>query len=220
MKKLLILFAAAICCSANAQQVAPFKAGDRVAFVGNSITDGGHYHSYIWLYYMTHFPGERLWMANCGIGGDTAGQILQRLDGDVFAKRPNIITLTFGMNDSGYFEYNGDNAEAFGNSKVAESRENFLQIEKRLKGATDVRKIMIGTSPYDQTSTFNDNIFKNKNDYMQKPPVPTAGRWWTSTRRCWRLIPASRPKTRHSPSSATTACIPITTDTCIWPTSS
>ena len=27
---------------------------------------------------------------------------------------------------------------------------------------------MIGTSPYDQTSTFNDNVFKNKNDYMRK----------------------------------------------------
>ena len=41
---------------AAAQQVAPFKNGDRVVFMGNSITDGGHYHSYIWLYYMTHFP--------------------------------------------------------------------------------------------------------------------------------------------------------------------
>ena len=85
-----------------AQQVAPFKKGDRVCFVGNSITDGGHYHSYIWLYYMTHFPFEEMWMANCGVGGDTSLEILNRLDGDVFAKRPNVITLTFGMNDSGY----------------------------------------------------------------------------------------------------------------------
>jgi hypothetical protein len=38
---------------AHAQQIKPFKAGDRVAFTGNSITDGGHYHSYVWLYYMT-----------------------------------------------------------------------------------------------------------------------------------------------------------------------
>ena len=33
-----------------AQQVLPFKNGDKVVFMGNSITDGGHYHSYIWLY--------------------------------------------------------------------------------------------------------------------------------------------------------------------------
>ena len=169
MKKIALLIAVlSMPLMASAQSVAPFKAGDRVAFVGNSITDGGHYHSYIWLYYMTRFPNERLWMANCGIGGDAASNILKRLDGDVFAKRPNVITLTFGMNDSGYFEYNGDNPEAFGNRKVAESREQFLQIEKRLKGADGIRKVMIGTSPYDQTSTFNDNIFKNKNNYMQK----------------------------------------------------
>ena len=42
--------------TAAAQTITPFQKGDRVAIVGNSITDGGHYHSYIWLYYMTHFP--------------------------------------------------------------------------------------------------------------------------------------------------------------------
>ncbi|MDO4820011.1 MAG: hypothetical protein Q3994_06530, partial [Prevotella sp.] len=97
MKKTILLILLAVCfASANAQQVAPFKQGDRVCFVGNSITDGGHYHSYIWLYYMTHFPYVDMWMANCGIGGDTSENILKRLDGDVFAKRPNVITLTFG----------------------------------------------------------------------------------------------------------------------------
>ena len=151
-----------------AQQVAPFRAGDRVAFVGNSITDGGHYHSYIWLYYMTRFPGEKMWMMNCGIGGDTGEHILKRLDGDVFSKKPNVITLSFGMNDSGYFEYNGENADEFGNQQVEKCRKSFLQIEKRLKDASAIRKIMIGTSPYDQTSTFNNEVFRNKNNYIRK----------------------------------------------------
>ena len=169
MKHALVAFAALLLpTSARSQQVEPFKAGDRVAWVGNSITDGGHYHSYVWLYYMTRLPMQPLWMMNCGIGGDTAENILARLDGDVFAKNPNVVTLTFGMNDSGYFEYNGDDAEAFGNRQVAKSRDSFLKIEKRLKGLTDTRIVMIGTSPYDQTSTFNDNVFKNKNDYMRR----------------------------------------------------
>ena len=34
--------------TAAAQTITPFQKGDRVAIVGNSITDGGHYHSYIW----------------------------------------------------------------------------------------------------------------------------------------------------------------------------
>ena len=169
MKKLLVsLLLVCSCGLISAQSVAPFMAGDRVTFVGNSITDGGHYHSYIWLYYMTRFPQEQMWMANCGIGGDTSEDILRRFDGDVVAKNPTVITLTFGMNDSGYYEYNGDNAEAFGNGRINEARGNFLQIEKKLKNLQNTRVVMIGTSPYDQTSTFNDNIFRNKNDYMQR----------------------------------------------------
>ena len=169
-KKTLISLLAALVFTLglSAQQVAPFKKGDRVTFVGNSITDGGHYHSYIWLYYMTHFPYEEMWMANCGVGGDTSLEILNRLDGDVFAKRPTVLTLTFGMNDSGYFEYNGDEPEKFAAEKVAQSRKHFLEIEKRLKARPETRMIMIGTSPYDQTSTFNDNIFRNKNNAMGK----------------------------------------------------
>lgn len=170
MKKAFAYIALLLACTigAEAQQVAPFKKGDRVTFVGNSITDGGHYHSYIWLYYMTHFPMERMWMANCGIGGDTGQEILNRLDYDVFSKRPTVLTLTFGMNDSGYFEYNGDQPEKFAAEKYAQAKHNFSLIEQRLKGLTDTRIVMVGTSPYDQTSTFNDNVFKNKNNTIGK----------------------------------------------------
>ena len=78
---------------ASGQQVAPFKAGDRIIFMGNSITDGGHYHSYIWLYYMTHFPDMRISVLNAGIGGDVCKQMFERLDSEVFAKNPTIMTF-------------------------------------------------------------------------------------------------------------------------------
>lgn len=151
-----------------AQQVAPFQKGERICFVGNSITHGGHYHSYIWLYYMTHFPYQEMWMANCGIGGDTSENIYKRLDGDVFSKRPTVVTLTFGMNDTGYYEYNGNEPEKFGNGKVEWARNNYKDIEKRLKGLDNTRVVLIGSSPYDDTSKFNNDIFRNKNSYMQK----------------------------------------------------
>ncbi len=152
----------------QAQTVTPFKAGDRVAFVGNSITDGGHYHSYIWLYYMTRFPDMRLWMANCGVGGNTSLDILQRFDSDVLDKRPTVLTLTFGMNDTGYGEYTKPGAESFGNSRVAESHRHFLEIEKVLKQHKEIRPIMIGTSPYDQTSRGGGILLPKKNDYIKK----------------------------------------------------
>ena len=169
-KKVLIvaLLALSTLVEAGTQTLQPFQKGDRVTFAGNSITDGGHYHSYIWLYYMTHFPERRVWMANCGIGGDTGKQILDRLDDDVLSKKPTVLTYSFGMNDTGYWEYNGDEAQAFADKKVEECRQTLQEAEKRFKSLNGVKLVMIGTSPYDQTSTFNDNIYKNKNNAMQR----------------------------------------------------
>lgn len=169
MKKLIIpLLLLAACSQGQAQTVAPFQKGDRVTFVGNSITDGGHYHSYIWLYYMTHFPQMRLWMANCGVGGDTAKEILARFDDDVLTKSPTVLTFTFGMNDTGYYEYNGADSADFARRKFEEAKQQFALCEEKLKGLRGVRTVMIGTSPYDQTSTFNNDIFARKNDNMQR----------------------------------------------------
>ena len=157
-----------VCTPVQSQDIAPFRKGDRVAFVGNSITDGGHYHSYIWLYYMTHFPRMRLWMANCGVGGDTAKDILARFDDDVLAKEPTVVTFTFGMNDTGYYEYNGNDSADFARRKYEETRQRFALCEEKLKSLKGIRTVMIGTSPYDQTSTFNDEVFARKNDNMQR----------------------------------------------------
>ena len=166
---LLLLLLHAPCTSLllQAQSIAPFQKGDRVTFVGNSITDGGHYHSYIWLYYMTHFPQMRLWMANCGVGGDTAKEILARMDDDVLTKQPTVLTFTFGMNDTGYYEYNGADSADFARRKFEEATQQFALCEEKLKTLKGVRMVMIGTSPYDQTSTFNNDIFARKNDNMQ-----------------------------------------------------
>ena len=92
MKKLFVLIAAACmtCTAAFAQTVKPFKEGERAVFLGNSITDGGHYHSYIWLYYMTRFPDMPIRVFNGGIGGDTAYDMNKRLDGDIFAMKPSV----------------------------------------------------------------------------------------------------------------------------------
>ena len=170
MKKtfLIALLAFFTFSATEAQILQPFQKGERVTFAGNSITDGGHYHSYIWLYYMTHFPERKLWMANCGVGGDTGKQILERLDDDVLSKNPTVLTFSFGMNDTGYFEYNGDNAQAFADSRVEECHKTLQEAEARFRKLQGVRVVMIGTSPYDQTSTFNDNIYRNKNNAMQR----------------------------------------------------
>lgn len=171
MKKFFVLVAAVCmtCTAAFAQTVKPFKEGERAVFLGNSITDGGHYHSFIWLYYMTRFPDMPIRVFNGGIGGDTAFDMNKRLDGDIFSKEPTSLMVTFGMNDSGYYEYNGDNAKEFGEQKYQESIKNFQQMEKRFQEQSGIRIVMLGTSPYDETAEIKDNtVFKKKNETIKR----------------------------------------------------
>lgn len=152
-----------------AQPVSEFREGERVVFLGNSITDGGRYHSFIWLYYMTRFPNRNLRVLNAGIGGDTALNMYKRLDGDVFSKNPTMLVVTFGMNDSGYFEYNWDESEKFAEEKYQETHGNFKMMEERLKGLSGSKIVMMGGSPYDETAVIDDNTaFRGKNDVMQR----------------------------------------------------
>jgi lysophospholipase L1-like esterase len=170
MKKILLLIVtvAGVSLSAVAQSVQPFRDGDRAVFLGNSITDGGHYHSYIWLYYMTRFPEMDLRVINAGIGGDTAENMFNRLDSDVFDKRPTVLTMTFGMNDSGYFEYNGEGATEFGEKKYAECYDNYKKVESRLKTLSGVRIVQMGSSPYDETARIENTAFRGKNAVMKR----------------------------------------------------
>lgn len=171
MKKIIVLVAS-ICliwATAFSQTVKPFTEGERAVFLGNSITDGGHYHSYIWLYYMTRFPNMNLRIFNGGIGGDTAFDMNKRLDSDIFSLNPTALMVTFGMNDSGYFEYNGDKPKEFGEQKYQESIKNYQQMEKRFKDLPHTRIVMVGTSPYDETAQLKGNTpFKTKNETIKR----------------------------------------------------
>ncbi|MES2890989.1 MAG: SGNH/GDSL hydrolase family protein [Bacteroidota bacterium] len=145
---------------------APFKAGDKVAFVGNSITEAGFYELYIWQYYQLHFPQRRILVMNAGIGGDVAGQMLTRLDDDVLAQKPSVVVLTFGMNDSRYFEYWNKPEADVRKEAVATSYNSYLEIEKKLKAVPAVQKILMASSPFDETMTGPKNNFKGKHQTM------------------------------------------------------
>lgn len=145
----------------------PFKTDDRVVFAGNSITEAGLYGSYIWLYYITHFPDRRISVHNAGIGGDVAGQIYTRLEDDILAKKPTVLALTFGMNDSRYFEYNSPNPKV--EEFVKTSLNNYQKIESRLKQLDGVKKVIMSSSPYDETVQLKEgNLFKGKSKTIAK----------------------------------------------------
>jgi lysophospholipase L1-like esterase len=173
-----------------AQTIAPFKNGDRVVFVGNSITDGGHYHSYIWLYYMTRFPEMQLRVFNAGIGGDVARQIDERLQDDVFSRNPTVMTLTFGMNDTGYQFLTGAPADSVYGQKIASSYESFQQIMKKLQARPGIKKILVGSSPYDETSKIKVRAIAGKNAAMLKIEAFMRD---AATKNSWGFIDFNKP---------------------------
>ncbi|GGC30149.1 hypothetical protein GCM10011386_22690 [Parapedobacter defluvii] len=163
-----LLFLSLVAFSALGQSLSPFSDGDRVAFLGNSITDGGRYHSFIWLYYMTRFPDRAVTIYNGGIGGDRVVEMEKRLDADVLARKPTKLFLIFGMNDSGYSEYLTEDPGVFGEKIVAESDRNYQQMERRLQALPDVEVSLLGSTPYDETSVRETEPFVGKHSAMQK----------------------------------------------------
>ncbi len=86
----------------------PFKDGDRVCFIGDSITHQAYYHTQILLFYATRFPHMRLEAWNCGLAGDTAAGSVRRYAWDIAPRKPTVATVMLGMNDVGRHLYAGD----------------------------------------------------------------------------------------------------------------
>jgi len=96
-----------------------FEKGDRVVFLGDSITEQYEYSTDIELYLTTRFPGWGLSFLNAGIGGDSAGGGKGRFAEHVLAEKPTAVLIDFGMNDGGYGAFKPDAAEQFARNTEA-----------------------------------------------------------------------------------------------------
>jgi lysophospholipase L1-like esterase len=117
-----------------------FKDGDRILFLGDSITEQYQYSSTIELYLTTRDPKWRLTFLNAGIGGDTASGGKGRFASHVLAEKPTAVTIDFGMNDGGYGKFNPQSAENF-----LKNTEAMLQAAK----AAGVRVALISPNAVD-----------------------------------------------------------------------
>jgi len=80
------------------------KDGDRVVFYGDSITEQRLYTSDVEEFELTRFPESKVTFIQAGVGGDRvsggrAGPVDLRIERDVFAYRPTVVTIMLGMND-------------------------------------------------------------------------------------------------------------------------
>ena len=78
------------------------KAGDRLVFLGDSITEQRIYTRYVMDYFALRYPGVAISFRNAGWGGDYAAGGLARLSRDVLSVKPTAVSICYGMNDGGY----------------------------------------------------------------------------------------------------------------------
>lgn len=158
MKK--ILFPLLALCAASLWST-PFRDGDRVVFLGDSITHHGKYMEQIALYYATRFPEADIWFSGSGESGGSASGAMRRLDMDVVAKKPTVVTVMFGMNDinRGAWPRTGE-TEANRKSQqnaIAGFKANTKKLVAAIREKAGNPEIVYLTpSPYDQSCLIDD----------------------------------------------------------------
>jgi len=156
MRPLALLLAAlalpALGPAASPEAPAPFalRDGDRVVFYGDSITQEGGYARFVEEYVRTRFPRWNVRFYNAGVGGDTvgggwAGPVDLRLERDVVALEPTVVTIMLGMNDGGYKAFDPQTLAAFGEGY----RAIVAKLRQKLPGA---RLTLIRSSPFDDVA--------------------------------------------------------------------
>ena len=100
-----ILAGTSLFAAGGTPAVTPFARGERVTFLGDSITHGGLYHANLQLFWDLRFPGSGTRLMNCGVSGGTAGGGAARWKYDVMPQRADRVFVMFGMNDVGHGNY-------------------------------------------------------------------------------------------------------------------
>jgi lysophospholipase L1-like esterase len=96
------------------------KAGDRVVFLGDSITAGGNgpkgYIGVIRQHLADKKPGAKIECINAGISGNKVPDLQRRVEKDVIARMPTVVVIYIGINDVWHGESDpkrGTDPEAF-----------------------------------------------------------------------------------------------------------
>lgn len=155
------------------------KDGDRVVFLGDSITEQRLYTTYIEAYALTRHPNWKLSFRNVGWGGDTswlrqrahpdekalfaADETTQQkmvedsvgrgLGRDVLPLKPTVVTVKFGMNDHAYQAFREDIFRAYVRSQE--------QIAKVLK-ANGARVAFLTPQPIEDKRPDPDKDARNE----------------------------------------------------------
>jgi lysophospholipase L1-like esterase len=126
------------------------KDGDRVVFYGDSITEQRLYTTFTETYVLTRFPDRKIEFIHSGWSGDRVtggggGSIEIRINRDLIAFRPTVVTIMLGMNDGRYRAFDQELFNAFS--------AGYEKMVGMIKAALpNVRMTLIQPSPYDDVT--------------------------------------------------------------------
>lgn len=102
-----------------------FKDGERIVFLGDSITQNGSYIAYIDAHLMKHYPDKRFTLVNLGLSSETASGLSEpdhpfprpcvhsRLDRALSESKPDWVVICYGMNDGIYYPFGEARFQAY-----------------------------------------------------------------------------------------------------------
>ena len=152
--------------------------GDRVVFLGDSITEQRLYTTYIEAYALTRHPQWNLSFRNVGWGGDTAwlrqrahpnegdlfaadaerqqamvdDAVKRGLERDVLPLKPTVVTIKFGMNDHAYQPFREDIFRAY-----VRSQERLVEVLQ----AAGARVALLTPQPIEEKRPDPDKDIRN-----------------------------------------------------------
>ena len=127
------------------------KPGDRVVFFGDSITEQNLYTAYVQQFVISRYPDLNVTFINSGWTGDAVNSnpcvpcagvgALARIERDVVAYKPTVVTLLFGMNDGLYKDFDPEVMKVY--------TDGLSQIIAILKRETKARIYVMTPTVYD-----------------------------------------------------------------------
>ncbi len=150
LNKYLLIVLSLLTTPLVAQDSFYLKNGDRIVFYGDSITEQRLYTTFVETFVLTRFPQLRMNFVHSGVGGDRvtggwAGEIDLRLNRDVFAYKPTVMTIMLGMNDGSYQAFD----EGIFNTYKTGYRHILDSVKSRLP---EIKLTLIQPSPFDDVT--------------------------------------------------------------------
>ena len=147
---------------------APFRDGDTVCFLGDSITEDGRFIAYLSAFYLTRFPDRRIHLVNTGTAGDSVGDARRRIAWDVLPHTPTVISLMFGMNDVRRRYYDPANTAPDLPERRDQALRNFewnldFLSAQLTAQPTPATLLFVTSSPYDETAELEAPSFHGVN---------------------------------------------------------